>query len=635
MPLPADEPQLEALLKECVVRVVTPGGHGSGFVVAPGVVLTCYHVVKRVAEQGGAVEIVTHDGTTMPAALGDNSGPGWPDLALLDVPDAGELPSVILSDAAVRRDEPTLVGGYPSKTQVHYQTRDYGSGGEENHGSEGGPYLRLKGDDVLVGGMSGAPVVNRNTGFVHAVVRLTMDDKIPVGGFAVPVAIVLQHLPALRPAYDRPGPSARRWAKVLGSMHLRNFRRDADGSRWDAQAAAVERIDLQLTPTGPVDAPLVQWRVKAVTTPAYDVVMRVSDLDPDTDVMEAVDRWARRRSYTRKEDVELLGKLLYRWLLPSQVRSLVDQKVAASSGPLLLRVEVAAANRLAAIPWEYARSSGTVDPLSTQESLALVRTVDTAGLPVTLKEELNVLVVAVCPERVQEQLPGRMTRSGLARPSPGAKLLKTVLAALPTVGSRMHVVPQHDVSIDQFESLLESEAWDVVHYVGFGWEEEPALAFVEGAEMVGIPLTTVTAALHGSSQATLFVAQLLPLPVNDATPPLGAAGLLPMITGTIQGLVVAQNTLTDSHVTVFTSRFYAALQRGEPVEVAVQEARRGLLKAPPDMDYSAFGGVTVTTTRAGDLRLLTANRSGGRGSGTHSRHGTGVTPPSTEWTAGP
>ena len=625
MPLPDDEPQLEAHLKECVVRVLTPGGHGSGFLVAPGLVLTCYHVVKKTAEQDAAVSVVAHDGTTMRATLGTHSGPGWPDLALLTVPDAQHLPCVILSGTPVRRDEQLLAAGYPSNSQVDYQTRGYTSGGEENYGSQGGPYLRLDGDP-LVGGMSGGPVVNRKTGFVHAMVRLTIDDRIPVGGFAVPVLTVLQQLPELRQAYDRPGPGALRWAQLLGTMHLRRFRRDADGSRWDAEAAAVDRIDLQLTPTGPVDTPLVQWRVKAVTTPDCDVVMRVSDLDPDTDVMEAVDRWARRRSYSRREDVELLGKLLYRWLLPSQVRQLVDQKAARASGSLLLRVEVDAANRLAAIPWEYARLSGTVDPLSTQESLALVRTVNAPGLPVTLKEHLNVLVVVVCPERVQEQLPGRMTKSGLARPSPGAKLLETVRSAMPSVGKRITVVGEHDVSIDRFEQLLQSDAWDIVHYVGFGWEEDPALAFVEGPEMVSVPLTTVTTALGGRSQATLVVAHLLPLPVNDATPPLGAAGLLPVITGHIQGLVVAQNTLTDSHVTGLTSRFYAALQRGESVEVAVQGARRGLLKAPPDMDYSAFGGVTVTTTQAGDLRLLTSNRPVGRGSSTQTTPGTGMSP---------
>ncbi len=616
MPLPEDEPQLEALLAECVVRVVTPGGHGSGFFVAPGVVLTCYHVVSEAAEEGAEVTVAAHDGTVLPAVLGEHRGPGWPDLALLDVPQGRHFPCVLLGATPVRRDERMLVGGYPANTQVDYQTRGYVSGGEENYGNQGGPYLRLDGDP-LVGGMSGAPVVDRQSGFVRAVVRLTMDDRIPVGGFAVPILTVLDHLAELRPVYDRPGPAARRWTALLGTMHLRQFRRDADGSRWEADAPPVDRIDLQLTPSGPEDTPLVQWRVKTDTTPGYDVVMRVSDLDPDTDVMEAVDRWSRRRSYSRREEVELLGKLLYRWLLPSQVRRLVDEKVAAATGSLLLRVQVDATNRLAAIPWEYARQSRTVDPLSALETLALVRTVAVAGLPVTLKEHLNVLVVVVSPEELQDQLPGRMTKSGLARPSPGEKLLQTVTSAMPSVGNRITVVGESDVSIDRFESLLAKEAWDVVHYVGFGWEEEPALGFMEGTNMVAVPLSTVISGL-GRSQATLVVANLLPLPVNDVTPPLGAAGLFPLISSSVQGLVVAQNTLTDSHVTGFTSRFYAALQAGESVEVAAQRARRGLLKAPPDMDYSAFGGVTVTTTHSGDLRLLTANHPAGRGSGPQS-----------------
>ena len=34
------------LLEQCTLRVSVPGGHGTGFFVAPQLILTCAHVVK-------------------------------------------------------------------------------------------------------------------------------------------------------------------------------------------------------------------------------------------------------------------------------------------------------------------------------------------------------------------------------------------------------------------------------------------------------------------------------------------------------------------------------------------------------------------------------------------------------------
>ncbi len=41
-----EESQLDKRLQQCTVRLKISGGHGTGFFVAPGLILTCAHVIK-------------------------------------------------------------------------------------------------------------------------------------------------------------------------------------------------------------------------------------------------------------------------------------------------------------------------------------------------------------------------------------------------------------------------------------------------------------------------------------------------------------------------------------------------------------------------------------------------------------
>ena len=62
----------------------------------------------------------------------------------------------------------------------------------------------------------------------------------------------------------------------------------------------------------------------------------------------------------------------------------------------------------------------------------------------------------------------------------------------------------------------------------------------------------------------------------------------------------------------FSQAFYEALADGDPVEFAVQRARRDVVSTPPEGDAAAFGTITVTTTSSGELRLLTRTIGAGR-----------------------
>lgn len=601
--MPADP--REGLLARSVLRISCGGTLGTGFVVDRGLLLTCRHVVAAALDRGAPIAVTDVAGTSYEGAtVREARGPGWPDLALLDLPAAAGLPALVLDATPTPRGtaQDLLVGGFPAKaTEVPYQTRGFASGGEQNHGPPGGgAYLRLDGDPV-VGGMSGGPVFSLAGGFVCGIVRLTLDDRIDAGGFAVPLATVLQQLPELKAVHDRPGPAARPWVDLLGPMHLKSYRRDADGTRWDVEAAPAPRVDLRVV-TG---TPPGGWTV-SVAEPAHESAVGVGDLGGE--VMEALDRWSRRRPLESRAEAELLGTLLYKALLPDAVSRLLP--AAGAGGRTLVRIRLDRTDRLAAIPWEYARAAGR--PVATDPALALSRYVEVDSAPVLPKDRVRVLGVTVCPPAVAARLPARFSRSGAARLTGGPALAADLQRSMTgRAGSRpqLEVTVADDVTLDELDRLLRDEGpWDVVHYVGLGWElddgEECTLAFSDGtADVVPVPLATVMDKLV-EHRCPLVVVQLLSSPMDRPGPALGAMRLLPLLDGGVQGLVVAQHAATDQHVIGFDTKFYERLAAGDAVEVATQQGRRSLLESPPELDYTAYGTVTVTTTRDGDLRLV-------------------------------
>ncbi len=97
--------RLEDLLRACTVRVTGSRGSGAGFFVAPGVILTCAHIVKGSADLAvhwardgqqsgkarvsGPVTILPTRGRPIPALDDD-----YPDVALLEVSGLASHPCV-------------------------------------------------------------------------------------------------------------------------------------------------------------------------------------------------------------------------------------------------------------------------------------------------------------------------------------------------------------------------------------------------------------------------------------------------------------------------------------------------------------------------------------------------------------
>jgi hypothetical protein len=183
---------LEDLVRGCTVQVIGED-LGTGFFVAPGIVITCAHVLGsrsrptvRWEQNGqqpievtasGPARIIAHDEHPIPKL-----GP-YPDIAVIEVPGLTGHPYVAVDDEWPQDPDTFYVCGYPREggtellTPVRLRYRG-------KHGTDPATYLDLAGDTIKPG-MSGAPVLNLRTGAVCGVLVATKHPKQADGGLAV------------------------------------------------------------------------------------------------------------------------------------------------------------------------------------------------------------------------------------------------------------------------------------------------------------------------------------------------------------------------------------------------------------------------------------------------------------------
>lgn len=180
---------LDDLLRRCTVRLHTPqdGSQGTGFWVAPGLILTCAHVVETAQAQSVPVEIAGNDRTGRIVAF---FAKPCPDLALLRCDDWRDHPCVYLNADIALHDSLYSYGytdEYPNGDSATFEYE-----GPTDTGS--GSLLKLK-EGQARPGLSGAPLLNLRTGGVCGIVKTSRDRDSDLGSRAVSVACIL-------PEYD-------------------------------------------------------------------------------------------------------------------------------------------------------------------------------------------------------------------------------------------------------------------------------------------------------------------------------------------------------------------------------------------------------------------------------------------------
>ena len=182
--------QLEGLVRDCTVQVIGEE-RGTGFFVAPGIVITCAHVagnrcppaVRWQRDGYPAVEVTAsgpartldHAESPIPAL----DGP-YPDIAVIEVPALTDHPCVAIDDAWPQDLDTFYVCGYPREGGAELLTPARLSY-RGKKATDPAAYIDLAADSIKPG-MSGAALVNLRSGSVCGVLVATKHPRQPDGG---------------------------------------------------------------------------------------------------------------------------------------------------------------------------------------------------------------------------------------------------------------------------------------------------------------------------------------------------------------------------------------------------------------------------------------------------------------------
>jgi tetratricopeptide (TPR) repeat protein len=194
---------LDDLLNDCTVRIKTEGGHGTGFFVAPGLIMTCAHVIEDALKKNTPITAYFNfNQKAFPVGqVGkeDIFAASYPDLVLLRV-DIRDHPCVLLG-LEYRAFTDFYSYGY---------TKDHPDGESttvecEGTFEDGGTLIKLKEGQVKPGS-SGSPLLNKKTGSVCGMIARTRDRTSDLGGAGIPIETIFVRFPALErqnPAFHR------------------------------------------------------------------------------------------------------------------------------------------------------------------------------------------------------------------------------------------------------------------------------------------------------------------------------------------------------------------------------------------------------------------------------------------------
>ena len=211
------------LLRHCTVRIVVRLSEkkeegGTGFFVAPQLILTCSHVVKSARDNQGHVRVTWYDQQynqySAEALIAEfHEGP-YPDLALLKI-EQTDHPCVYLDvDEEIDLEDKLYTYSYPynhpkgESTTLKYEgPTDFQQ-----------PLHKFKAGRVIPG-MSGAPLLNLRTGKVCGIVQSTLDTRTPLGCRAIPSKMIFQTFSGLgiEDLQQKFHQQDRRWTDYLNS----------------------------------------------------------------------------------------------------------------------------------------------------------------------------------------------------------------------------------------------------------------------------------------------------------------------------------------------------------------------------------------------------------------------------------
>jgi TPR repeat protein len=182
--------RLDELLQQCTVKLTIPNTMdlGSGFFVAPELILTCVHVIKAAGLE--PVKVSWQNQEDVAEATVEVYLPAF-DLALLRLnTKLANQPCVYLDEEFQPYDD-FYTYGYPDKFPKGASVTSQCDGSAVD---DSGVPLILFSKGRIRPGLSGSPLLNRRTNKVCGIVRFTHDRGTDLGGGAIPTATILAQL---------------------------------------------------------------------------------------------------------------------------------------------------------------------------------------------------------------------------------------------------------------------------------------------------------------------------------------------------------------------------------------------------------------------------------------------------------
>ena len=237
-------PDIQDFLVDCTVRVESSGRRGTGFFIAPGLVLTCAHVIEDAASGDytpSGADIHWGGGQYAARVVRYGASPS-PNLAVLET-NLKDHPCAYLFES-LRPDDTLYVCGFS---------------GEESSGpvrlvleglEETGSTLKIK-SAPRIPSLSGAPVLNLRTGGVCAMLNTAAGLSAALEGRAIPAATLADLFPDIQVIHDRNHEEKSLWfdcTGIVGTVFA------ARSHLMAIRATAEEPIQPVLAPKGDISA---------------------------------------------------------------------------------------------------------------------------------------------------------------------------------------------------------------------------------------------------------------------------------------------------------------------------------------------------------------------------------------------
>lgn len=573
-PEPAEPPKedldriVEELLPAVTVRIAVRGDQrGTGFLVAPDVVVTCAHVLRPLdlasSEAALSIEVTRLDGavTRVHSVTAFSSED---DLAVLRV-GPSEREDCALLEPGMRPSDGLVAFGYttrhPEGIPVHLVAE--GLTGDRK-------LVSLKSGQIQPG-MAGAPVLNLRTGGVCGIVRRTRDARQELGGYAIPVSTLFSLDSTLESRNQRFHESNPSWLAALpdGTRVLRG-RRSMRPPDLPAELVLILRergSELEVAAEAPEVGPIGPERADLNTVRRE--LMRLAT--------------AREGSIPLTERARMLGRVIFATLFPGRVADAFHElydRAEVRGLSISLAFELAESRELLEFPWEQAyadlRGSRAGVHLGIDRRLTFARVVRTGEGDLRRPVAPGVPRVAVV-----------VGRSAAIELDDEALQAQDLVAAaleedLSTLRARVRVV--QSTRLAELASAMATGVHDIVHYVGFAAEEARQPGIRLGDSLVSPEM--LTDALQPASPRAVVV-QTCTARIRSPLASNLASGAAALISADTEAAIVSAAPARHDILRQFNGQLYRSLADGSPIDWAVQRARFATyLDAPTRADWS-------------------------------------------------